>query len=140
MLEACGQVSDSNVAVVEQLFAAFERRDADAIVAQLDPEAVFEPASMEIVARAPYTGHAGMRRYLADLAMTWEEFRVSIHEYRAVGDRVLALGRVYARARSPSFIADNEIAFVWRLRDGRIVHGKTVPDPDEAERELRGSN
>jgi ketosteroid isomerase-like protein len=139
MLQGCGLMSDSNVAVVEQLFAAFARRDADAMVALLDPEAVFEPASTEIVARETYAGHAGMRRYLADVAATWEEFRVSIHEYRAVGDRVLARGRVYARARSPAFIADNEIDFVWHLRDGLIVRGGTVLDPHEAERELHGS-
>jgi ketosteroid isomerase-like protein len=98
---------------------------------------VFEPVSTELAPREPYTGPAGMPRYLADLARTWAEFRVTIHEYSAVGDRVLASGRVYARSASPAFIADSEIAFVWRLRDGRIVRGHTYTDPHEAEGELR---
>jgi ketosteroid isomerase-like protein len=132
-------MTDPNVRVVEQLFAAFERRDGDAVVALLHPDAVFEPASTDVVVREPYTGHSGMRRYLADLAETWEEFRVSIHEYRVAGDRVLARGRAYARSRSPAFIADYEIAFVWRLRDGLIAHGRTVLDPYEAETELYGA-
>ena len=100
-------------------------------------DVVFEPASSELAAREPYEGHFGMRQYLADVARTWAEFRVTIHEYSAVGDRVLASGRVYARSASPAFIADSEIAFVWRLRDGRIVRGHTYTDPHEAEGELR---
>lgn len=103
-------------------------------------DVVFEPVSTELAPREPYTGLAGMRRYLADLARTWAEFRVTIHEYAAEGDRVLARGRVYARSASPAFIADSEIAFVWRLQDGRIVHGRTHADPHEAEAELRAAS
>jgi ketosteroid isomerase-like protein len=125
---------------VEQLFEAFSRRDADGMVELLHEDAVFEPASTELAPREPYTGPAGMRQYLADLTRTWEEFRVTIHEYRADGDRVLARGRVYARSASPAFISDSEIAFVWRLRDGRIVHGRTHTDPHEAEAELHAAS
>jgi ketosteroid isomerase-like protein len=125
---------------VEQLFEAFSRRDADGMVEVLHEDVVFEPASTELAPREPYMGPAGMRQYLADLARTWEEFRVTIHEYRAGGDRVLARGRVYARSASPAFISDSEIAFVWRVRDGRIVHGRTHTDPHEAEAELRAAS
>jgi ketosteroid isomerase-like protein len=119
------------------MFEAFARRDADAMVELMHEDVVFEPVSTELAAREPYTGHDGMRRYLADLARTWAEFRVTIHEYSAAGDGVLAHGRVYSRSASPAFIADSEIAFVWRLRDGRIVRGHTYTDPHEAEGELR---
>jgi uncharacterized protein (TIGR02246 family) len=131
---------EPNVAIVEQLFDAFARRDADAMAALMAPDVVFEPASTELADREPYRGREGIRSYLADLTRTWAEFRVTIHEYRSMGDRVLALGRVYARSASPAFIADNEIAFVWRLRDGRVVHGRTHRDPHEAEAELLDSD
>ena len=103
-------------------------------------DSVFEPVSTELAPREPYTGPAGMRHYVADLARTWAEFRVTIHEYSADGDRVLARGRVYARSASPAFISDSEIAFVWRVRDGRIVQGRTYTDPHEAEADLRGAS
>jgi ketosteroid isomerase-like protein len=109
------------------------------MVALLHDDLVFEPASTELAPREPYTGPDGMRQYLADLAGTWEEFRVTIHEYRAEGERVFARGRVYARSASPAFIADSEIAFVWRVQDGRIVHGRTHTDPHEADAELRAA-
>jgi len=58
----------------------------------------FELAAPELAAREPYEGHSGMRGYLGDLARTWAEFRVTIHEYHGAGERVLARGRVYARS------------------------------------------
>jgi ketosteroid isomerase-like protein len=129
--------ADPNVAVVEQLFDAFARGNGDAMVELMAEDVVFEPASTELGPREPYEGHRGIRRYLADVARTWAEFRVTIHEYHGEGERVLARGRVYARSANPAFIADSEIAFVWRVRDGRIVHGHTYTDPHDAEAELR---
>jgi ketosteroid isomerase-like protein len=136
-LRGSDAAAEANVAVVERLFDAFTRRDGDGMVEVMAEEVVFEPASSELASREPYEGHAGMHRYLADLARTWAEFRVTIHEYRGTGERVLARGRVYARSANPAFIADSEIAFVWRVRDGRIVHGRTYTDPHDAEAELR---
>ena len=136
-LTGSDEAPDPNVAIVERLFDAFERRDADAMVAVMAEDVVFEPASSELETREPYDGHAGMRRYLADLARTWAEFRVTIHEYEAAGERVLVRGRVYARSAIPAFITDSEIAFIWRVRDGRIVHGRTYTDPNDAEADLR---
>ncbi len=136
-LRGSDPAADPNVAVVEQLFDAFARRDADAMVAVMAEDVVFESASSELAAREPYEGHSGMRGYLADLARTWAEFRVTIHEYHGAGERVLARGRVYARSANPAFISDSEIAFIWWVRDGRIVHGRTYPDPHDAEAELR---
>lgn len=129
---------EPNVTIVEQLFDAFARRDADVMAELMAPDALFEPASTELATREPYEGREGLHTYLAELARTWAEFRVTIHEYRSMGDRVLALGRVYARSASPAFITDNEIAFVWWLRDGRIVRGRTHTDPHEAEADLSG--
>ena len=129
--------ADSNVAIVEHLFEAFARRDADGMVEVMAEDVVFEPASSELASRESYEGHHGMRRYLADLTRTWAEFRVTIHGYHGAGERVMTRGRVYARSASPAFIADSEIAFVWWVRDGRIVHGRTFTDPRDAEAELR---
>ena len=128
--------SSPNTSVVEALFDAFARRDGDGMAELMTEDAVFEPVSTEQAEREPYHGRDGIRRYLGDLARTWAEFRVTIHEYRGAGDRVLAIGRAYARSANPAFISDSEIAFVWQLRDGLVVHGRTYTDPHEAEAEL----
>jgi ketosteroid isomerase-like protein len=112
--------------IVDRLFRAFAARDADALVAVLSEDVVFEPASTEVAIRAPYRGHAGMREYLAEVERDWEQFDVTIHETREAPPYVVALGRVYAR--SGGFVADNPLAFVWELRGDTIVWGRTFTD------------
>jgi ketosteroid isomerase-like protein len=112
--------------IVTRLFAAFATRDAEALVALLAEDSVFEPASTEVAIRSPYHGREGMRAYLAEVERDWEQFDVSIAELREAPPYVIALGRVYAR--SGGFVADNPIAFVWEVRDGLIVWGRTFTD------------
>ena len=112
--------------IVDQLFRAFAARDPDALVALLDEDVVFEPASTEVAIRAPFRGHAGMREYLAEVERDWEQFDVAISETREASPYVIALGRVYAR--SGGFVADNPIAFVWEVRGDRVVWGRTFTD------------
>ncbi len=52
-LRGSDPAADPNVAVVEQLFDAFARRDADAMVAVMAEDVVFESASSELAAREP---------------------------------------------------------------------------------------
>ena len=112
--------------MVDQIFRAFAARDADALVAVLHEDVVFEPASTEVAIRAPFRGHTGMREYLAEVERDWEQFDISIAETREAPPYVVALGRVYAR--SGGFVADNPLAFVWELRGDTIVWGRTFTD------------
>jgi ketosteroid isomerase-like protein len=112
--------------IVDELFRAFAARDADALVALMSDDVVFEPASTEVAIRAPFRGKEGMREYLAEVDRGWEQFDVAIAEVRDAPPYVVALGRVYAR--SGGFVADNPIAFVWELRDGLVVWGRTFTD------------
>jgi ketosteroid isomerase-like protein len=112
--------------IVDQLFRAFAARDADALGSLVAEDMVFEPSSTEVAIRAPYRGPDGMREYLAEVTRDWEQFDVTIAETREAPPHVVALGRVYAR--SAGFVADNPIAFVWEVRDGAIVWGRTFTD------------
>jgi ketosteroid isomerase-like protein len=116
--------------IVDELFRAFAARDADALVALLSEDVLFEPASTEVAIRAPYHGRAGMRAYLAEIERDWEEFDVAIAEVVEAPPYVVALGRVYAR--SGGFVADNPLAFVWELRDGMVIWGRTFTDRSAA--------
>ena len=116
--------------IVDHLFRAFAARDADALVAVLSEDVVFEPASTEVAIRAPFRGHAGMREYLAEVERDWEQFDVAVSEVREAPPYVVALGRVYAR--SGGFVADNPIAFVWEVRAEAVVWGRTFTDRSAA--------
>jgi ketosteroid isomerase-like protein len=131
---------DSRAALVERLFDAFNRRDAAAIVALCDEEMKFFPVvTAEAVGRdAPYTGSAGLRDYLADVAEVWEELLITPSELERRGETLLVRGRVYARSRELG-IRDMPVAWIWEVRDGRFVRGEVFPDPEQAVVRFAGS-
>jgi serine/threonine-protein kinase RsbW len=123
--------ADRNRRVVGDLFDAFAARDVARTVELVDRGVMLEPLSTPVQRRTPYLGLRGLTRYLRDLDETWEEFDVTIGEMRAEGDYVVALGRIYAR--QASFVADDPAAFVFKLRDAKIVWAKVYRSEDEAQ-------
>jgi ketosteroid isomerase-like protein len=124
---------EEHAALVERLYDAFNRRDADGIVAICDERVEFFPiAPAEAVGPAePYVGPAGMRRYLADAAQLWEELLISPSQVEQRGDRLLVRGRVYARNRELG-IRDVPVAWIWQVRGGRFVRGEVFLDVENA--------
>jgi ketosteroid isomerase-like protein len=111
-----------NADIVRRIFDAFSRRDVAALLDVADPEIVFRPPTGRLAGREqPYVGHEGLRAYLADVGRVWQELRSEPDEYVEVGDRVLCTGRVYAWGVGR--VIDAPAAWVWRLRDERIVEG-----------------
>jgi ketosteroid isomerase-like protein len=111
-----------NVEVVKRVFEAFAERDVDAMADLLDPAVLFEPAPTFARPHRSYLGHSGMRQYFDDLSESWERLEVSVQEYRAAGNYVLAFGRIYAVGGGS--VADDPASFVWRLEGGKVVWGK----------------
>lgn len=124
---------DSHMALVERLFAAFNRRDGEEIMEICSPEMeFFSAATTEAVGRdTPYTGPEGLYEYLADVAQVWEELQITPSELRRQDDTLLIRGRVYARSRDLG-IRDLPVAWIWRMRDGLFVRGEVFPDPEQA--------
>lgn len=117
-------MATTNVDIVRQAFAAFERRDPDLIVAICSKDILFEPFTAQIAAAGePYRGHAGMRRYLEDVGRIWQELRPApdtFHERE--GGIVVATGRVYAWGAGR--VVDSPAGWLWRVEDGLLVYGR----------------
>jgi len=124
---------DPQMALVERLFDAFNRRDTEEIVLLCDEAMEFFPVvTAEAVGRdAPYVGPAGLHEYLADVAKIWEELQITPSELERRGDTLLVRGRVYARSRELG-IRDLPVAWIWVVRDDRFVRGEVFPDPEQA--------
>jgi ketosteroid isomerase-like protein len=123
----------SHLVLVKRLYDCFNRRDADCIVELCDDAMEFFPVvTAEAIGRdAPYSGRAGLRDYLRDVAEVWDELQISPSEVEARGQTLLVRGRVYARSREFG-IRDVPVAWIWQVRDGLFIRGEVFPDPDQA--------
>ncbi|MDQ3850606.1 MAG: nuclear transport factor 2 family protein [Actinomycetota bacterium] len=125
-------MASANVELIQRMFEAFERRDDEALLAVMHPDLEFHVLTGTFVPRGePYRGHAGLLAYLRQVDALWEELRAEPQEYRDVDpETVLALGRVYAWGAGR--VIDAPAGWVWRLRDGLVVFGRTFASRDEA--------
>ncbi len=124
---------DEDVELVENLFDAFNRRDADQIAALCDDSLGFFPVgTAEAVGRtAPYVGPDGLRDYLRDVEQVWEELLVTSKVVERHGGSLLVRGRIYVRSRELG-IRDMPAAWIWDVDAGRFVRGQIFVDPDQA--------
>jgi ketosteroid isomerase-like protein len=113
-----------NVDIVRRAFAAFEQRDLDALLEVCAPEIVFEPVTARLAAGGePYRGHDGMRRYLEDVARTWQELRPAPDTfYEREGGIVAVTGRVYAWGAGR--VIDAPAGWLWRVEGGKLAYGR----------------
>ncbi len=126
-------MAELQLALVERLYECFNRRDEACMIELCDKSLEFFPVvTAEAIGRdAPYSGAAGLRDYLADVAEVWEELRISPSELEVRGTTMLVRGRVYARSRELG-IRDVPVAWIWEVRGGRFVRGEVFPDPEQA--------
>lgn len=124
-------------ALVERMFEAFAARDVGTLLALMDPEIEFFGPTATILNEGQcYRGHDGMRRYLKDADALWSRLELMPSRYREVGNHVVVLGRVRARARD-GLDLDAPAAWVWRVEGDRITWGCAYGDRDAMPRSLR---
>jgi ketosteroid isomerase-like protein len=125
-------VDEPSRALVERLFDAFNRRDAEGMVACCHEDMEFVAVTAEQVGRAdPYVGPDGLRAYLRDVAAVWEELLITPNGGEQREQSLLVHGRVYLRSRALG-IRDMPAAWIWDLRDERFARGRVFADPEEA--------
>jgi ketosteroid isomerase-like protein len=114
--------SDQDVfaALAREFVEAFNDRDADALVALAHPRIVFRPTALA-GHRRTYHGHAGLRRWVAELDAAGADFQARIREIRPLrpsGFLVLSKLRV-----GDELITDS--AMIASVDQGKIVeaHG-----------------
>ena len=87
----------------------------------------------------PYRGYQGLETYLADVAAIWDELELLPSEFHDLDEeRVLVLGRV--RAKRGSTLIDSPSAWLWRIREGKVVEAEVFGDPEAAISLLRDAD
>jgi ketosteroid isomerase-like protein len=120
------------VVLVRRAFEAFGRRDLGALVELTGDEVeLFTPTTAALANEGGcYRGHDGIARYLQDVERIWASFDVIPEKFREVGNHVVSLGRVRARARD-GLEVDEPAAWVWEVREGKLCWGCVYANPGE---------
>jgi ketosteroid isomerase-like protein len=112
-------MSQENVELVREGFAAWERGDIEAIIEFSDPEIeIIQPS--EVPDSKSYRGHAGVREAFEDWPKQWEEFRAELLDVIDVSEtQTISLTRHHLRARGIDM--DQEVAYLYTFRDGLVI-------------------
>jgi ketosteroid isomerase-like protein len=114
-----GAMSEENVEIVQRLYDALNRDDIEGAIEWLDP-AVRYDLSERVFNPAVYEGHDGIRRFAANLAEVWDEFRTEPVEFIDAGETVVVSHRVRARGKGSGVEVELPSSNLYRLRDRRV--------------------
>jgi len=132
-------MSQANVEVFKRAFDAINRRDAEALLSELDPEVEWHAAILMAMGgnQTVYRGHEGVREWLRDLYETLSEFHADYPEVWDLGDRTLAIGIVRGRGTASEAEIESPHGTVVEFRNGKGIRIRTYLDPEDA-REAAG--
>ena len=121
-------------ALIRRAYRALDRRDLAALTELADPRIEISTVTGLLSGRRePYRGHEGLAEYLRDLATTWKRLELHPQQFHPLDDeRVLVFGRV--RAWHERGFLDSSNAWLWTIRDGKVVAARVFADPAEARR------
>jgi ketosteroid isomerase-like protein len=125
-------VSQENVEVAERAMDGFNRRDLDAFTHSMTTDIEWLPAMERGLDGSGYRGHHGVAAYSANLEATWEELRFRAQEYRDLGDKVLALGRIEGRGSRGGVPVDAPMGIVFDFRGSGISRARSFLDHADA--------
>jgi ketosteroid isomerase-like protein len=123
---------------INRLFEGFNRRGVAAVLELCDPEVEWSPVLTRRDADGAYRGHEGVRRYFADLAATWSAARAVVYQLTGLGDRVLAVCGIWAKASNDGNELSEQVAVVFSFRAGRVASARAYTDVAEARRVADG--
>jgi ketosteroid isomerase-like protein len=122
-------MSQENVETFKRAIDAYNSRDIEAVVEEVDPEVEWRPAWGEA---AVYRGHEGVRKLFRELDDVLDELHLEYSETRDLGDRVVAIGRVRMRGRGSGAETESPLATVVDLKNGKAIRVRTYLNPREA--------
>jgi ketosteroid isomerase-like protein len=127
-------MSQENVESVKRWTDAYNRRDVEAMLAELDPEvewhsAILAPLEGEATL---YCGHEGFRQLLRDVYEALDEVHAEVAEIRDLGDRTVAIGRMRVRGRESGAETESATGVVTDFKNGKAIRVRAYLDPKDA--------
>ena len=112
------------------LLDAWERGEAD--LSFLADDIVYEDANLPDHVGEEYRGHDGLLRAAKRWLEPFEAVVLGLEEIIGTGDRLVSVHRAYAKARDLDIEFREPLAYVWKFREGRVIHFQSFRDRTEA--------
>jgi ketosteroid isomerase-like protein len=132
-------MSKENVDAFMRGLDAYNRRDIDALMEELDPDVEWHPALAVLLGgeQTVFRGHQGVRESIQEEDEALAEYQPEFSEIRDLGTRVLAIGRIRARGKGSGVEIESPF---FALAESNGTEGKatratsfrTYLDPKEA--------
>lgn len=125
-------MSHEDVAVVQALFEATARRDADAARPLLDPEVEWDMSAFPFPdLSGVYRGHDEVFAWWLRYFEAWDECGFEILDVRHVNEEMIVATRAWGRSRGGIEI-DRSFTNVMRVRNGKLMRTRAFQDQAQA--------
>jgi ketosteroid isomerase-like protein len=126
-------MSQENVENAKGLTEAFNRLDLDAFAGHCTADVEWYPLLAGTVeGKRSFRGRQGIEEYFGELDDAWEELHLVVDEFRGLGKRVLALGKLEGRGRGSGVRVESSYGSVSDYRDGKVWCIRVFNDHHEA--------
>ena len=134
-------MSQENVELMSDAYAAFANGDVPAVLAVMDPQIEWNEAENFPYADGnPYIGpDAVVNGVFARLVGEWHYWKLDIGEILDAGDTVVALGHYDAKNKTTGVEIRAQFAHVWKLENGKIKSFQQYADTDQVVRAVAGA-
>jgi ketosteroid isomerase-like protein len=119
---------------IHTAYEAWSRRDIDALLEVVHPDAEARPILGANIGASVYRGRDGLREWFRDLHQEWETFQTRVTRIEERGERALLTIDVHARGQASGVVIQGDLYHVVELRDGMILRLDAYRDRDAAMR------
>ena len=128
-----------SVQVVEQIYAAFERGNIQAIHHLLADDVDWEfPGPEDIPFGGGRRGREIVAQFFTSADETVEVEKFEPQAFVAQGDRVIVLGYERVRVKSTGHFYETDWVHVWTVREGKVVRLREYSDTAAIVKAFRG--
>jgi ketosteroid isomerase-like protein len=127
-------MSQENVETFKRAADAYNRRDVEALLKELDPEVEWRSAILMPLGREArvHRRHRGVREGLRDVYEALAEFHVEYSQIRDLSDRIVGIGRIRMRDRQSGVETESPLVSVTDVKNGKGIRVWNYVDPKEA--------
>lgn len=127
-------MSQENVEAFKRAVDAYNRRDVEAALEEIDPELEFHSALQLMLGgeATVYRGHEGVRELVRDLDSAFAELQVGISEIRDLDERIVAIGPLRGRGKESGAQVEAPLGWMVEFKNGKMTRIRSSLDPKEA--------